>query len=311
LARSSQVGGTVALAVIITVIGFVLANRPFGGVAVQASPSASASSVESASFSSSADLYPTLNASPSDSQDPGSTPLATHTPIASRQATTMPSTPKPTAKPTPKPSPGLVHCIAPPTGWAVETQQKVVAGALMYLDLQGFPTGQKMTLVVNFPDGTHLPLGARYASTPDAGGWTHMRWTWTVPVDMIPGAGTASYVGTCIEGRVYDSDAPFTVYDPNPTPNWSVSSTAYQAWPGGPGDIRVQAYYGAMCTVTVTYPDARTEDLGTVEYPGSELTFAWTVPADVPVGNGSYHVSCDLAGAIRTFDGTLMITAAP
>lgn len=300
-ARTSQIGGIVAVVLIVVVIGFVLANRPIGGFGGQVSPDASGSSVESASLILSASPTPSPTPSPIPTPSPGPTPSPASAP------TRAPGT----AKPTPTPPPGPVHCIPEPNGWAQEIQREVVAGGSMLFDLQGFPTGQKMTLVADYPDGSQVPLGDRYAGPPQAGGWTHMVWTWTVPANMIPGPARASYTGTCIEGRIYDDYGPFTVVDPNPTPTWSVWSTAYQAWPGGPGDIRVQAYYGAMCTVTVTYPDARTEVMGPLEYGGDELTFLWTVPADVPVGTGSYHVNCDLGGAIRTDDGVLTIHAPP
>lgn len=306
-ASGSQIGAAAAVGLIVVVLGFVLANRPLGGVGAQVGPGATGSSVASASLLPSAELNPSLSAVPIDSQSPGSTPSPSPTPLATREATANPATPKPT----PTPVPGAVHCISEPTGWSVAIPHEAIAGGSMSLELMGFPTGQKMSLVVDYPDGRHVPLGDRYAGLPDAGGWTHMVWTWTVPIDMIPGAARASYAGTCIEGRIYDDYGPFTVVDPNPTPTWSVWSTSWHGWPGGPGQVRVQAYNDAMCTVTATYPDARTTVLGPLTYNGSDLDFLWTIPADVPVGTGSYHVSCNLAGAIRTDDGVLPIDPPP
>jgi len=300
---------------IIAIIGLALANRPLGGVAsiddtsAAESPSPESGSLESASLAPSLEISPSPSPEPTDSQSPGPTPLPRPTTTPTAPATTP--RPATTPAPTVAPAQGPVHCIPEPTGWAVYVQDEVLPGGSMTVDLQGLPTGQKMTLVVDYADASHISLGDRYAGSPDSGGWTHMVWNWNVPVGTAIGAAKASWSGTCIEGRDLDGYGAFIVVEPNPSPEWSVWSSANQAWPGGQGEIRVQAYYGATCTVMVDYPGGAIQSGGTQEYLGNELSFLWTVPTDVPIGTGSYQVSCALNGVVKTSEGAFTVTAPP
>ena len=182
----------------------------------------------------------------------------------------------------------------------------------MSIDLMGFPTGQKMTLVVDYPGGTHAALGDRYAGAPDSGGWTHMTWTWKVPGSTTSGVAKASWTGTCIEGRSYDGYGNFNVIGPNATPSWKVSATANQPYPGGQAKVTVSAYPGASCTVTAYYADQTTQVTGPLVYGETQKVWTWTVPLTAPIGLNAFSVSCTLDGITQSSTGNeLMIVPAP
>jgi len=112
------------------------------------------------------------------------------------------------------PSTGILPCIPEPTGYSSQWQHTVTAGLDQTVDIQGQPTGQKVIMSVAYPDGSTVPLGTKYASAPDAGGWTHAIFTWTIPASMIPGSARASWQIPCDGTRNFDAYGDFTIVAP-------------------------------------------------------------------------------------------------
>ena len=200
-----------AVLLIVGVLGFLLLNRQ-GSRDPDSSPSPSASELPAASTSQEVGTSPsptlTLLQSPTQAPTPTMSPTPTPAPTPSPQPTLAP-TPVPTPVPTPAPSTGILPCLPEPNGYAVNAPNSVTAGQNATIDIQGLPQGQKVVLSVKYADGSTVVIGTRYASAPDAGGWTHASFTWTIPA--IPGIARASWTIPCTGGRNLDGYRDITV----------------------------------------------------------------------------------------------------
>jgi hypothetical protein len=208
-----QTGLAVVGITFVALVVVVLANRANLTAAGLPSPTAATSVGDKSGMSPTPaeTKTPEPTTTPSPSPSPSPSPTLAPTPEPTLQPT-APPTPKPqTPAPTPIPTPAGIACPLEPYGWAVYVQPEVVAGQTMKIDVTGLPQGQKLTLVVDYADATHVVIGDSYASAPGAGGWTHTAWTWTVPAGTAKGMARGSWTGTCVGNRSLDGYGDFEV----------------------------------------------------------------------------------------------------
>jgi hypothetical protein len=98
-------------------------------------------------------------------------------------------------------------------------------GEQQSVDVEGFPTGQKIVMSAHYPDGSNVSIGTTYSGAPDATGWTHALFTWTIPISMTPGVAQAIWHIPCGPYNPVGSND-FTIIPlPTPTPSPVISDS--------------------------------------------------------------------------------------
>jgi hypothetical protein len=119
----------------------------------------------------------------------------------------------------------IIPCYENPA-YARQGPDDLMPGEQQLVDIQGFPTGQKIVMSAHYPNGTTVAIGTKYASEPDpGGGWTHAIFTWTIPISMAPGVAQAIWSIPCGPYNPGGS-ADFTIIPlPTPTPTPAISDS--------------------------------------------------------------------------------------